>query len=111
MYFRYYYDPGYVYVPFGCIDTAPQVDVPATLVFSPDLPVPPIPADEAEILGATGDRAGTFFNSDIEGTLSIWLCVRDPPGAPSENNGGECGWGWPYWPDLPLRRLDEHRLP
>ncbi len=72
----------YAYVPLGC-STATQVVVPATRVFSPDKSVPPVPPSGVDILGAGGSLGGALFTSDIRGTLSIWLCLRDNPGTGS----------------------------
>jgi hypothetical protein len=79
--FYYYNDPtnGPVYTPLGCIDTAAQATVPATLEFSPDAPVPPATSDKIYLLGADGDYWNVASASDIQGTLSVWLCLQNAP--------------------------------
>lgn len=81
--YYYYIDPvnGPVYVPFGCIDTSAQAAVRATLMFSPDNPIPPDTGNETYVLGANGDRWNAISTADIQGTLSIWLCLQDASGS------------------------------
>jgi len=81
--FYFYTDPllGPVYsFPLGCIDTSPQATVPATLMFSPDSPIPPAVSYQTYILGANGDSWEVPFVSDVQGTLSVWLCLQQVPG-------------------------------
>jgi len=65
--------------PLGCIDTAAQANLPQTLVYSPDSPVPPANFNPADILGANGDlwQVPQPLQSQIQGTLTIWLCIQD----------------------------------
>ncbi len=82
--YYYYNDPtlGPIYTPFGCIDTASQATVPATLAFSPDNPTPPPSnGNKIYVLGANGDSWGAASTSDIQGELSIWLCLQTAPGS------------------------------
>jgi hypothetical protein len=85
--FYYYNDPvtGPSYTPFGCIDTAAQAALPATLAFTPDDPVPPVTSDQVYILGANGDPWNVAYTSDIKGLLSVWLCLQNAP--PSYGSG------------------------
>jgi hypothetical protein len=71
--------------PLGCIDTAAQANLPETLVYSPDLPIPPATFNLGDILGANGDlwSVPQPLQSQIQGTLSIWLCLQDAPGSGS----------------------------
>jgi hypothetical protein len=81
--YYFYTDPiqGPIYsFPLGCIDTSPLATVPATLVFTPDSPIPPAVPYQTYILGANGDRWEVPSASDIEGTLSVWLCLQTTPG-------------------------------
>jgi hypothetical protein len=80
--FYYYDDPDFGPVhsfPLGCIDTSSQAAVPATLVFSPDAPIPPPTVNQTYVLGANGDRWHVFSAPEIQGTLSVWLCLQDAP--------------------------------
>jgi hypothetical protein len=79
--FYYYNDPtnGPSYTPLGCIDTGAQAAVPATLAFSPDSPIPPATNDPVYILGANGDLWNVASASDIQGLLSVWLCLQNAP--------------------------------
>jgi hypothetical protein len=82
--FYYYNDPtnGPNYTVLGCIDTAAQANVPATLEFSPDPPIPPIPptaSDKIYILGANGDYWNVASAADIQGMLSVWFCLQSAP--------------------------------
>jgi hypothetical protein len=85
--FYYYNDSvtGPSYTPFGCIDTAAQAALPATLAFTPDDPVPPVTSDQVYILGANGDPWNVAYTSDIKGLLSVWLCLQNAP--PSYGSG------------------------
>jgi hypothetical protein len=78
--YYYYNDPklGPNYSPLGCIDTASQASVPATLAFSPDKPIPPATGNQTFLLGANGQSWG--MTPDIQGKLSVWLCLQDAPG-------------------------------
>jgi Porin subfamily len=83
--FHYYNDPvtGPFYsFPLGCIDTAAQTNVPETLVFSPDSPIPPATVNQVYILGANGDfwHVPPTAQTQIQGTLSVWLCLKNLPG-------------------------------
>ena len=73
-----YLDPaqgGPVYsFPLGCIDTAAQATASGTLAFSPDAPDPPATDKDIYILGANGESWGN--PAEIQGTLSVSLCVR-----------------------------------
>ena len=73
------HDPvnGIVFPPFGCIDTSPQAGVPATLVFSLDTPVPPSTVSQPSLLGANGADWEATSAADIQGSLSIWLCLQN----------------------------------
>jgi len=73
-----YYDPinGIVFPPLGCIDTSPQAGVPATLVFAPDTPVPPSSISQPYLVGANGADWKAVSAADIQGSLSIWLCLQ-----------------------------------
>jgi hypothetical protein len=62
------------YRPLGCLDTAAQATVPATSVFSPDMPIPPATPNPTYILGANGPLWGAT-SAEIQGTLSVWLCL------------------------------------
>jgi hypothetical protein len=82
--FYYYNDPttGPNYTALGCIDTATQANVPATLAFTPDTPVPPIPpatSDQIYLLGANGEFWNVASTADIQGTLSVSLCLQYAP--------------------------------
>ncbi len=73
-------DHGPVYTfPLGCIDTSAQASVPATLAFSPDSPIPPAVPYQTYILGANGDPWEAHSAADIQGTLSVWLCLQNTP--------------------------------
>ncbi len=77
--FYFYNDPvhGPVYsFPLGCIDTSSQADVPTTLVFSPDRPIPPADVDEVYVLGANGEPWNVLSTAAIRGGLSVWLCLQ-----------------------------------
>lgn len=85
----YYYDPdnasvapdnGYIFPSLGCIDTSSQADVDETLMFSPDLPTPPATVKEPNLIGANGDDWRVESAADIQGTLSIWLCLKKAAG-------------------------------
>jgi len=79
--FYYYTDPvqGPVYsFPLGCIDTSPQAALPATLVFSPDTPIPST-SSQTYVLGANGDSWEVPSATSIQGTLSVWLCFQQAP--------------------------------
>ena len=65
--------------PLGCIDTSAQASVPATLAFSPDSPIPPAVPYQTYILGANGDPWEVNSAADIQGTLSVWLCLQNTP--------------------------------
>jgi len=65
--------------PLGCIDTSPQASVPATLAFSPDSPIPDAVPFPIYILGANGDPWEVHSAADIQGTLSVWLCLQTGP--------------------------------
>lgn len=86
--YYYYVDPilGPVYTPFGCIDTSAQANVPATLMFSPDSPIPPAAGNPTYVLGANGDPWNVSSASDIHGTLSISLCLQTAHPAGSNQN-------------------------
>jgi hypothetical protein len=76
----YYYNDSQnvaTYVPLGCIDTTAQATVPATLMFTPDTPMPPATSNQEYVLGADGDPWNVTSAADIQGTLSIWLCVQN----------------------------------
>ena len=77
--YYYYNDPtnGPAYFPIGCIDTSPQATVPATLMFTPDSPIPPATSNQVSVLGAEGTSFQAISAADILGTLSIWLCVQN----------------------------------
>ena len=80
--FYYYNDPtiGDVYTPLGCGATASQQGPPATLVFTPDTPIPPATENQVYVLGASGDRSPAPLDLvDIRGMLSVWLCLQDTP--------------------------------
>jgi hypothetical protein len=82
--YYYYNDPTYGpnYTPFGCIDTAPRATVPATLAFSPDNPIPPPSnGNKVYVLGANGNLWGAASTADIQGELSIWLCLQSAHGS------------------------------
>jgi hypothetical protein len=70
--------PSYSF-PLGCIDTSAQATVPATLAFSPDTPIPPATNSQIFLLGANGDPWDVTSASDIQGTLSVWLCLQNAP--------------------------------
>jgi hypothetical protein len=76
------FGPSYPF-PLGCIDTFSQVNTPATLVFTPDAPIPPPPAAPPfdftfpYLIGAAGNHWSVPSAADIQGTLSIWLCVKN----------------------------------
>lgn len=76
--YYYYNDPIYgpTYTNFGCIDTAPQATVPATLMFTPDNPIPPATSNPVYVLGAEGRASKAMSAADFQGTLSVWLCVQ-----------------------------------
>jgi hypothetical protein len=83
--FYYYNDPtnGPSYTALGCIDTAAQANVPASLTFTPDTPIPPIPpatTDQIYLLGANGEYWDAASAADIQGTLSVWLCLQHASG-------------------------------
>jgi hypothetical protein len=83
--FYYYNDPtnGPTYFPFGCIDTSPVASVPAALTFSPQIPIPPATSNQVYVLGANGNPWNSVAsNSDIQGTLSVWLCLQSNFGLP-----------------------------
>jgi hypothetical protein len=67
--------------PLGCIDTGGLWDIPATLVFVPDRPLFTEADSDVYLVGANGDQWPVPPPSDpplqIEGALSIWLCVQD----------------------------------
>jgi len=65
--------------PLGCIDTSAQASVPATLAFSPDSPIPPAVPYQIYVLGANGDPWEVHSAADIQGTLSVWLCLQQAP--------------------------------
>lgn len=82
--YYYYNDPilGPSYTPFGCIDTSSQATVPATLAFSPDNPIPPPSnGNKIYVLGANGNLWSAASTSDIQGKLSIWLCLQNAHGS------------------------------
>jgi hypothetical protein len=64
------------YLPFGCLDTSQNVALPGTSVFSPDTPIPPSTANQTYILGANGALWGVTTPAEIQGTLSVWLCMQ-----------------------------------
>jgi hypothetical protein len=74
------FGPSYSF-PLGCIDTSSQANVPATLVFSPDTPIPPATVNDIYVVGANGDPWNVVSAAEIQGTLSVWLCVQDAPGS------------------------------
>ncbi len=77
--YYYYVDPtnGPTYsFPLGCIDTAANVGNPATLQFTPDSPIPPSTTAQVYVVGANGDLWNPASASDIQGTLSVWLCLQ-----------------------------------
>ena len=78
----YYYDPvnGIAFPPLGCTDTSPQAGVPATLVFAPDTPVPPSSISQPYLVGANGSDWKAISAADIQGSLSIWLCLQSRQG-------------------------------
>jgi len=79
--FYYYNDPtlGPVYTRFGCEDTGESAAAaPTVLQFTPDNPTPPQTTNALSVLGANGDvwSVPPDSQSNIQGTLSIWLCVQ-----------------------------------
>ena len=72
------FGPSYSF-PLGCIDTSAQATVPATLAFTPDSPLPPAINSQISLLGANGDAWGVTSASDIQGMLSVWLCLQNAP--------------------------------
>ena len=83
--FYYYNDPtnGASYAPLGCIDTSPEASVPTALSFSPETPIPPATSNSVFVLAANGDTWNNVSsNSDIQGTLSVWLCLQSNFGLP-----------------------------
>ncbi len=81
----YYYDPasasiapnyGIVFPPLGCLDTSSQAGLPAISVFSPDVPAPPSTIGAPALIGANGDDWKAMSAQDIQGALSIWLCIQ-----------------------------------
>jgi Porin subfamily len=77
--YYYYVDqtngPTYSF-PLGCIDTASHAGGPATLQFTPDSAIPPSTATQVSVVGANGQLWSPASASDIQGTLSIWLCLQ-----------------------------------
>jgi Porin subfamily len=65
-----------VYFPIGCLDTAWQAASPSTSVFTPDLLVPPATANQIDILGANGPLWGITTSAEVQGPLSVWLCLE-----------------------------------
>jgi len=81
--FYYYNDPvtGPKYsFPLGCIDTSPQANLQATLAFAPDSPIPPPTSSQVYIVGANGDTWDVPSPSNVQGTLSVWLCLQHTSG-------------------------------
>ena len=66
-------DPSYS--ALGCSDTSKQATVPATLAFSPDHPTPPATTAPMSLVGAQGFPGAPPIAADIQGELSIWMCV------------------------------------
>jgi hypothetical protein len=83
--FYYYNDPTYgaAYSPFGCIDTSAQATVPEALSFVPQSPIPPATSNPVFVLGANGNRWNDVNSpSDVQGKLSVWLCLQYAPVLP-----------------------------
>jgi hypothetical protein len=83
--FYYYNDPtlGSRYFPLGCIDTSAQATLPQALTFTPQSPIPPATSSPVFVLGANGSPWDSVAsNSDIQGTLSVWLCLQSNFGLP-----------------------------
>jgi len=62
-----------VFPPLGCIDTSSQAGV---AIFSPDVSIPPSSITSPYLVGANGDDWKVTSAADIQGTLSIWLCLQ-----------------------------------
>jgi len=62
-----------VFPPLGCIDTSSQAGV---ATFSPDVPIPPSSITSPSLVGANGYDWKVTSAADIQGTLSIWLCLQ-----------------------------------
>lgn len=91
MYYYYTYDPsiGPVYsFPLGCIDTSSQAALPETLQFSPDSPIPPATVD-TDVLGANGNLWKVTSTAEIQGKLSVWLCLQNAPGSGPHHSGDD----------------------
>jgi hypothetical protein len=75
----YYYDAAnnaFSFPPLGCIDTSPQAGTGVTLMFSPDVPTPPASISQPNLIGANGEAWNITSPADIQGTLSVWLCLK-----------------------------------
>jgi hypothetical protein len=64
------------YLPIGCLDTASQASSPATSIFSPDRPIPPATANQVNVLGANGSLWKISTPAEVQGPLSVWLCLQ-----------------------------------
>ena len=65
-----------VYVPIGCLDTASQAAASLTSMFTPDPPSPPATTSQIDILGANGPLWGITTPAEVQGPLSVWLCLQ-----------------------------------
>jgi len=87
--FYYYNDPtnGPTYLRFGCEDTAEVSSIPGVLQFTPDNPVPPQTTVQMNVLGADGNlwQVPPSMQSDIQGSLSVWLCIQSGHGQNGQN--------------------------
>ncbi len=86
--------PYYVYVPFGCIDTAPHVNLPETLAFSPINPMPPSIDSAVDIRAVTGELHNGYVPSFVQGKLSIWVCLQDASDSGSSDSGSSRRRRW-----------------
>ncbi|HUY18575.1 MAG TPA: porin [Candidatus Binataceae bacterium] len=77
--YYYYVDPnqGPAYsLPLGCVDTGSLANAPGTLTFTATNPLPPTTSAPVSIVGANGHEWTVPSAADIQGSLSVWLCLR-----------------------------------
>lgn len=61
--------------PLGCVDTAPLANIPGTIQFTANEPLPPSNANQVSITLANGYRSGDT-PSLIQGQMTAWLCLK-----------------------------------